>query len=64
MVWLLYIVCFVIGIFGGLVLFAWFEKELITKLLLLKAEILYCVKQELQNHNAKKNKKRGKKCTP
>jgi hypothetical protein len=61
MVWLLCVVCFIIGVFSGLVLFAWLEKELITKLLLLKAEIIHCLRQELQD--MKLTSKRGKKCT-
>ena len=35
-----------IGVIAGLFLFAILERELITKLLLLKAEILYFVKEE------------------
>jgi len=49
MIWIISIAFFVVGVFSGLVLFAWLEKELITKMLLLKAEVLHCIKEECKN---------------
>jgi len=49
MIWIFSIMFFLIGVFSGLVLFAWLEKELITKMLLLKAEVLHCIKEECKN---------------
>jgi len=61
MIWLLYILIFAVGIFCGLCLFAWLEKELIMKLLLLKTEILHSINQELKNVKISNKKKGGKK---
>jgi len=58
MIWITSIAFFVVGVFSGLVLFAWLEKELITKMLLLKAEVLHCIRQECKHMKLTKNKKR------
>jgi len=60
MTWLLFILIFATGIFVGLCLFAWLEKELILKLLLLKTEILHCLSEELKNVKISNKKKGGK----
>jgi hypothetical protein len=56
MIWIVKIAIFVIGVFCGLLLFAWLEKELFTKLLLLKAEIIYCIKKECEGMKLTKSK--------
>ena len=48
MYWIISTAMFVIGIFIGLCLFAMLEFSLINKLLILKAEILYSVKEEFK----------------
>jgi len=58
MIWITSVASFVVGVFSGLVLFAWLEKELITKMLLLKAEVLHCIRQECKYMKLTKNKKR------
>ena len=60
MTWLLYIVIFAVGIFCGLCLFAWLEKELILKLLLLKTEVLQTIHNELKGYKISNKKKGGK----
>jgi hypothetical protein len=51
MIWLINIIVFIIGLFSGLLLFAWFEKELITKLFIFKADVLYTIKTETNRNN-------------
>jgi hypothetical protein len=58
MIWVILIAVFVVGVFSGLLLFAWLEKELITKMLLLKAEVVYALQQELKSFKPQNMRKK------
>jgi len=48
MFWIIGTAIFIVGVFAGLCLFAILETTVITKILMLKAEVIYQIKEEFK----------------